>query len=171
MFSGVVCFHALSEATSTGCVIITDNGNLVKKVAFPSEVLPLHGALASLGGIRRRRPGRAGARPSVRRPAADVALLALPLTALAQLTMTMGFIFLLGTWHVFVRDTAQLWRIISMAWMFMSPVFWEPELMVHKFGTWSKLLFGLNPAYPLQVAHQFQAPSSGTAAAADWRPA
>ncbi|MBZ0152497.1 MAG: ABC transporter permease [Planctomycetes bacterium] len=154
MFSGVVCFHALTEATSTGCVIITDNGNLVKKVAFPSEVLPLHGALASLVvfGVGALVTLVLGLAFGVLRP--TWLLLALPLTAFAQLTMTMGFIFLLGTWHVFVRDTAQLWRILSMAWMFMSPVFWHIEDLA-KLPPWVvTLLTNFNPAYPLIQAHR-----------------
>ena len=36
LFSGVIVFHSIIEATTQCCSIVVDNGNLVKKVAFPS---------------------------------------------------------------------------------------------------------------------------------------
>ncbi|MBX3462900.1 MAG: ABC transporter permease [Planctomycetes bacterium] len=155
LFSGVIAFHALVESTSQSCSIVVDNGNLVKKVAFPSEVLLVHVSVVSLviylvGAVV---VVVAGLLTGVLQP--GPLLLALPLVLLVQGVMTLGLGLLLSSLNVFIRDIAQLWRIATMAWMFVSPVFWEPALMQGKFPAWvTGVMFGVNPAFPLLQAHR-----------------
>jgi len=154
LFSGVIVFYSILEATNQGCVIIVDNGNLVKKVAFPSEVLLVHVALVSLviylvGAVVCLVAGLiAGAMHP------GWTLLALPLVLVVQFMMTLGLGMFLANINVFIRDVAQLWRIFTMAWMFLSPVFWRPQLMHDQLPQWADLIFLVNPAYPLIQAHR-----------------
>lgn len=157
LFSGIVLFHALVEATTTCCGIVVANGNLVKKVAFPSEVLPIHVGLVSLVIYT------AGALVSV---AASVitgtwtpgwGLLALPLVMIVQFIMIVGMGLLLGNSNVFVRDVSQLWRIFGMAWMFLTPVFWVPSMLYNALGSGSAvpgIMMNANPAFPLIMAQR-----------------
>jgi lipopolysaccharide transport system permease protein len=48
LFSGVIAFTALNEGITRSCTCVVDNGNLVKKVAFPSELLPVPLIMVSL---------------------------------------------------------------------------------------------------------------------------
>ena len=155
LFSGVIVFHSLIEATTQCCQIVVDNGNLVKKVAFPSEVLPIHVGAVSLVlycvGAVVCLP--AGMLAGVLHP--GWALLALPLVLVVQFVMTIGIGLLLANLYVFVRDTAQLWRLITMTWMFLSPVFWMPSQLAEKLPPWGMALLSHgNPAYPLIQAHR-----------------
>jgi lipopolysaccharide transport system permease protein len=157
LFSGIVLFHALVEATTTCCGIVVANGNLVKKVAFPSEVLPIHVGLVSLVIYT------AGALVSI---AASVitgtwtpgwGLLALPLVMIVQFIMIVGMGLLLGNSNVFVRDVSQLWRIFGMAWMFLTPVFWVPSMLYNALGSDSAvpdIMMNVNPAFPLIMAQR-----------------
>lgn len=156
MFSGVIVFHAVIEATTTCCSIIVANGNLVKKVAFPSEVLPVHVAVVSLvlygvGAIVYLVAGLSLGHLSI-----GPLLLALPLVLLVQFVMTVGLGLLLANAEVFVRDVSQLWRIVGTAWMFVSPVFWYPSMFLEKFDdpTVPNLFFTLNPLFGLMQAHR-----------------
>ncbi|MFK7739102.1 MAG: ABC transporter permease [Planctomycetota bacterium] len=155
LFSGVIVFHALTEATSSCCNIIVQNGNLVKKVAFPSEVLPVHVSMISvvlylIGAVVCLTVGVASGQFGF-----GVHLLGLPLVVLVQFIFVLGLGMLLANANVFVRDVSQLWRIISMAWMFTSPVFWTPDMIVEKLGDKADILFTLNPAYSMLMAQRY----------------
>ena len=63
---------------------------------------------------------------------------------------------MLANANVFIRDVQQFWRIFSMAWFFLSPVFWDPTMMRSLIGdpTLTSLAFNANPAYSLLMAHR-----------------
>lgn len=156
LFSGVIMFHALVEATSTCCGIVVANGNLVKKVAFPSEALPVHIGLVSVviylvGAIV---CIIAGMISGVFTP--GLTLLALPLVAIVQFVMVIGIGLLLANANVFVRDVGQLWRIFTMAWMFLSPIFWMPKMLyeVMPDSIIPDIMVNANPAYSLIMANR-----------------
>ncbi|MCA8966305.1 MAG: ABC transporter permease [Planctomycetes bacterium] len=157
LFSGVILFHSLVEATTQSCSVVVANGNLVKKVAFPSELLVLPVVLSSLVLylVGAAVCVVAGVWLDVLHP--GLLLLALPLVLLIQLVYSTGLGLLLANLDVFVRDTSQLWRVLTMAWMFLTPVFWEPKNFLGLFGEheWvGHLLFNLNSAYPLLMAQR-----------------
>lgn len=158
LFTGVVVFASLTEAASMCCQVVVDNGNLVKKVAFPSEVLPLVpclssvvvylvGAVVALG---------AGLAFGVLQP--GLSLLAWPLVLLVQFVLTLGLGLLLANGYVFVRDLSQVWRIVVMAWQFLSPVFWTPQLLQDRLAPHAPWAVGVleygNPMYALIMAHR-----------------
>lgn len=160
LFSGVLVFTSLNEGLTRSCTAVVDNGNLVKKVAFPSQLLPVHliliGLMVYLVGASV--CVAAGTAYGVLQP--GWSLLLLPVVLVVQFLFTYGFGLLLANLHVFSRDTSHLWGILSTAWMFLSPVFWYPAMFADKFGSADGVpsvlgtLLALNPAYPLLQAHR-----------------
>lgn len=157
LFSGVIMFYALVEATSSCCQVVVANGNLVKKVAFPSEALPIHVGMVSVvlylvGAVVCIAAGLiSGAF------APGWTILALPLVVAVQFVMVIGMGLLLANANVFVRDVQQLWRIFTMAWMFLTPVFWVPKQLYDALGEDSivpSIMMNANPAYPLVMAQR-----------------
>jgi ABC-type polysaccharide/polyol phosphate export permease len=56
---------------------------------------------------------------------------------------------------VFVRDVVQLWRIVAMAWMFVTPVFWDMRLMARNLPpSLVPWLENGNPFFALLQAHR-----------------
>ena len=130
MFVGVVVWAAFGESLGRGCSVIVDNGNLIKKLAFPTEVLPLNIVLANivtmLFGI-----GMflvATTFTSVW-PAAGIELVWIPVLLVLQILFTYGLTMFLATLQVFLRDTAQVVSILVTVWMFVTPLFWVPEII------------------------------------------
>lgn len=163
LFSGVIAFTGLTEGLMRSCTAVVDNGNLVKKVAFPSELLPVPPILVALMVYL---VGAAvcvtvGLVYGVLQP--GFTLLLLPVVLLIQFTMTLGLGLVLATLQVFARDTSHLWGILSTAWLFLTPVFWYPSQLPVEFGSALQSLFAFNPAYPLLQAHRLALGAQDTA--------
>lgn len=152
MFAGIVVWASVSESLTRGCSSIVDNGNLIKKLAFPAEVLPLNITLVSqitlvfalvvfgLGCLLT---------PVWPAPGPQIAwaVVLLPLQAL----FCFGLALLLATLQVFLRDTLQVVAVMVTVWMFWTPLFWIPELMGSSIRPFLPLL-ELNPVYHLVQA-------------------
>lgn len=157
LFSGVIMFHALVEATNQCCGIIVSNGNLVKKVVFPSECLPVHVALVSVVIYLVGAVVLIAAGIFTGKFLPGWGMLALPLVMFVQFVFVVGLGLLLANANVFVRDVSQLWRIFSMAWMFLSPIFWMPEMLFDAMGKDSAIpaiMMNANPAFSMIMAHR-----------------
>lgn len=162
LFSGTLGFSTLTEATTNHCGVVVGNGNLVKKVAFPSEVLPLPGTLVSLSTWLVGVAVVWVAWAVCAMCGLDVAtmqfswnLLLLPVTLLIQFVMILGIGLFLANLYVFVRDIRHIWGIVTMVWMFLSPVFWAPATVVEKLGEeMANVLFTFNPAYSLLMSQR-----------------
>jgi lipopolysaccharide transport system permease protein len=138
---------SLSEATSS---LIT-GGNLIKKVLFPAEVLPIVSVLANmvhfLLGLVILAVFMAGFAhaPNV------AALPWFPVVVLVQLVFTIGLSLVLSSLAVHFRDIRDLVANVLTLWFFATPIIY-PYFMpgVGRF-LW---LFRLNPFYHLAVSYQ-----------------
>lgn len=122
LFSGLLVFNFFSECLGRAPLMIVGNPNYVKKVVFPLETLSfvLVGAagfhfLASLLVWLLFYIVFFGA------PAIQV--LYLPLVLVPLLLLTLGFIWILASLGVYLRDVAQVVTAVIPALMLLSPVF------------------------------------------------
>jgi ABC-type polysaccharide/polyol phosphate export permease len=152
MFCGMVAWAALGESLARGTTVIVDNGNLIKKLAFPSELLPLNVVLASLVmmlfGVAM---FLVATWVTPVWPAPGWSLLWIPAILVLQALFTYGLVLLLSTLQVFLRDTSQIVAMAVTVWMFLTPIFWVPELLGAKIERYLALVRG-NPAYHLVAA-------------------
>lgn len=128
MFIGVVVWAAFGESLGRGCNIIVENGNLIKKLAFPSETLPLNIVLVNIVTMMF---GVAmfllGTFTTSVWAAPGIELVWIPVLILLQALFTYGLVLILATMQVFLRDTVQVVSIAVTVWMFLTPLFWVPE--------------------------------------------
>ena len=124
MLSGVLVVTSFMEATSRACTVVVDNGNLVKKVAFPCELLPVHvggvAIMVFLVGVLLLLT--LGLSTGVARIGANIFLW--PLVLIAHVVMALGFGLALACIHVFMRDAAYIWGMLGQALMLLSPTFY-----------------------------------------------
>ena len=153
MFVGIMAWAAIAEALMRGTNAIVENGNLIKKLAFPSEILPLNVALVGLVTLSFAMgvfivvclvtPVWAAPGPE---------LLWIPVILLEQAVFTFGLVLLLSTLHVFFRDIGQVVAALSTVWMFATPLFWVPLAVVMPgIERWLPLIKA-NPIYHLAQA-------------------
>jgi len=149
MFVGITVWATIAETLNRGANVIVDNGNLIKKLAFPSEILPLNVTLVGLVtqlfavGVF---VVACFATPLW--PAPGPALAWLPVLLVLQCLFTYGLALLLAALQVFLRDTVQLVGILTTVWMFVTPLFWTPAVLPPKIASYLPLVEA-NPAYHL----------------------
>ena len=123
LFAGVLAWSFYVEGASRACTVIVDNGNLVKKVAFPCEVLPVHPVLTAglvylVGVVVMLACGAALGAVHV-----GGAIAAFPLVLLVHCVFTVGIGLFLAALQVFMRDASHLLSIAHQALMFASGTF------------------------------------------------
>ena len=152
MFCGIMSYAAISEGVTRGANTFIENGNLIKKLAFPAEILPLN---ISLVGTVTHCFALAvfllGCTLTPIWTAPTWAVLWIPVILFLQLVFVYGFALLLSTMQVFLRDTAQLVGIVMTVWMFVTPLFWVPELMGESIVPYLGMIEN-NPLYHLVAA-------------------
>lgn len=152
MFCAMISWSALADALGRGTNVIVENGNLIKKLVFPAELLPLNTVLSALVMML------FGVGIFVLAtiftpvwPAPGWPLLWIPVLVFLQGLFSYGLVLLLSTMQVFLRDTAQIVGMVTTVWMFLTPVFWVPELMGESLERHLTLIRA-NPAYHLVSA-------------------
>lgn len=130
----------ISFATST----LTSNANLVSKIYFPREVLPLSALLAQVFDTVIGLAALVFLLPFLG-VTLQVQLLWVPLLLLLLLTLTAGATLFLSCANLFFRDVKYIVQVLLTFGIFFTPVFFEPAMMGRK----GAALLGLNPVSPL----------------------
>jgi ABC-type polysaccharide/polyol phosphate export permease len=107
---------------------IVSNANLIKKVYFPREVLPLALNLSNLLNFLLAFLVLFAMLFIFRVPLSRWIWL-LPIVVLTQLLFTLGLSFILATAYVFYRDTGMIMDVVILAWFFVTPIFYPIDIL------------------------------------------
>lgn len=121
---GLVAWFWFSDAVGMGAHAVTGSAYLVKKVAFPVELLPLAPVMASLL-VHLALLALLVLGLFVSGHAAGARLLHLPLYMLATATLACGLSYWLSALHVFHRDVAQTAVLLLQIWFWLTPIIWS----------------------------------------------
>jgi lipopolysaccharide transport system permease protein len=140
VFIGLSVFQFFSDSFNRACTVVTDNPNLVTKVVFPVEVLPVSTVFAAFfvllfnlalcccvvlaGGMK-----------------LGLSVLVLPILFLEMFLLASGFSFFLSALGVYFRDLSQLVGLLMGAMVFLIPVFFPASAFPVRF----KFLVDYNP--------------------------
>jgi lipopolysaccharide transport system permease protein len=144
LFCGLLPWTAFQESLQQSASVVVAHSNLVKRVVFPLEALPLAQTLASLAGQLFGTIALIIACLVIRREL-HATVLWLPLLLVPQLLLTLGGAWLVASLGVFIRDTAQALALILMAWMYLTPIIYPEHVVPERFHG----LLELNPFTPL----------------------
>ena len=142
LLSGIVLFNFFNEAVSMGMTSITSNASLIKKVYMPKYIYPVSRVCSSLINFMLAiiplflvmLVTGTPFRPS---------LLLLVFDILCLLGFVTGMGLLLSTAMTFFQDTQFLWTVLSMIWMYLTPLFYPESIIPAQFLT----LYHINPMY------------------------
>ncbi len=150
LLSGLLAWNLFSTSLGLASRSVVDNGNLVNKVYFPRELLPIASIGTALvdfvlqavvlgmfmGAFRYRFWG-----PN---------MLLLPLALLALLTFTLALAFWAGAFNVRYRDTQHLLALALLIWFWFTPVVYPSGYLATRLG--NKHVFGIS-FYHLMLAN------------------
>lgn len=142
LLSGIVCFNFFSEATGMALTSIVGNSSLITKVYMPKYIYPLSRVLSSaINLLMSLIPLMMVA--LLTRTAIRPAILLLPLGLVCLLGFCLGVGLILATMMVFFRDTQFLWGVVSLLWMYATPIFYPESIIPERFI----LIYKCNPLY------------------------
>ena len=139
---GIVCFNFFNEASTMALTSIVGNAALITKVYVPKYIYPLSRVLSSTVNLLLSLiPLFAvmlftGAQ-------VRLALLLLPFGMICLFLFSLGVGMFLATTMVFFRDTQFLWGVVSMLWMYLTPIIYPESIIPDSIMP----LYKCNPLY------------------------
>ena len=156
MLAGIVVWASFAETVSRATNCLVENSNLIQKVVFPSEVLPVYLTTSSLINMTIGFPvvlagvgwfilfpdvpdvdvaalvqgGKEILPEPPHRPLAiGLSLVSIPVLMVAQGIFTAGLGYFLSTLNLILRDTYHLVGVFVMVWMFGTPIFYPAKMV------------------------------------------
>ena len=144
LLAALLPWNFFALVTNLGMGAITNNSGLVRRVAFPREVLVFSNALHACVqfGIEM------GLLCVVLLIAGSPILPWLPLVVVVSAILAVfasGFALALSTLSVYFRDLTYLWTIFIQVLFFLTPVVYSPDLLKDRAPEWADRLLQLNP--------------------------
>lgn len=142
LLSGIVMFNFFSESTSLTMNSIISSAALIKKVYVPQYIYPLTRTISSVINLMISMiPLLAAVLISGIRPTASTLLIIIPILCISIFCLGLGMI--LATLMTFFRDTQYLWGVVSMIWMYLTPIFYPVSILPDQVAWVMKI----NPLY------------------------
>ncbi len=137
LIAGLLPWNYCSEAVIGGTRSVIDNANLIKKVFFPREVLPLVCVFSSMVNYLLSLPMMFLVMIVVQMVYAPLGgrlnfswtIAYLPVLLFIQTLFLAGVALFLSTVAVFFRDTVHLIGILMQFWFFLTPVFYSLDFV------------------------------------------
>jgi ABC-2 type transport system permease protein len=153
LLSGLLVWNLFSTGLPSATGSIVGNSAIVKKVAFPREILPMAAVGASLVHFFLQGCVMLAALVAFRYSPSPGYLLLVPVALFALLLFTCALGILLSAVNVYLRDTQHLLELALLAWFWGTPIVYQYRLVADRLGenTW---LYRLNPITPIVLTFQ-----------------
>ncbi|MGZ8867650.1 MAG: ABC transporter permease [Thermoanaerobaculia bacterium] len=151
LFCGLLPWTWFSASLLESSGVLISGGNLIKKVLFPAEVLPIVTVLANMVHFFFGLAILVVFLVWFRAPITPLELLWFPVAVLVQLILTLGFALILAALTVHFRDVRDIIGNLMTFWFFATPIIYpyNAEGMIDKI--W---LLNFNPFTHLAITYQ-----------------
>ena len=150
MFCGILPWTWFSSSLLESSNVLIAGGNLIKKVLFPAEVLPIVTVLANLVHFCLGLPILIAFLIYYRAPLHASELAWFPVVVLVQLLLTLGLALIVSALTVHLRDIKDILSNLLTFWFFATPIIY-PLATAPALG---RVFLNLNPFTHLAVSYQ-----------------
>lgn len=148
LFVGLLPWSWFATSITNATSAIVGNAGLIRKVYFPTEILPLVNVTANLINYLLSLPVLLGFMLFFRVPITWT-ILQLPILIAIQFLFTLGIALIFATVNTYFRDIEQLLSSLLLAWFYLTPVFYQETMIPIEFRKW----FLLNPMVSLMAGY------------------
>lgn len=144
MLCGLIPWNFFALMNNLGLGAISSNAGLVRRVAFPREILVFANVLHAMVQFSI----ELGLLCIVLLIAGSPLLPWIPLAVLTGLFLAMfgaGFALALSALAVYFRDMAYLWAILMQMWFFATPIVYPPKQIEDRVPGWAEWTLEANP--------------------------
>ena len=153
LLSGLLVWNLFSTGLPGATGSIVGNAAIVKKVAFPREILAIASVGAALVHFFLQGCVLLLALIAFRYPPSPGYFLLVPVALFALLLFTSALGILLAAVNVYLRDTQHLLELVLLAWFWGTPIVYQYRLVADRLGD-KAWLYRLNPVTPIVLTFQ-----------------
>jgi ABC-type polysaccharide/polyol phosphate export permease len=150
LFCGILPWTWFSSSLVEAANVLISGGNLIKKVLFPAEILPIVTVLANMVHFMLGLPILGMFLIYYRAPLQWSELSWFPAVVLVQLLMTIGLALVLSALTVHFRDIKDILSNLLTFWFFATPIIYPMTIAPGK----GRTLLNLNPFTHLAISYQ-----------------
>jgi len=154
LFVALVPWIFFSSCVTGGATSILNSGDMIKKIYFPREVMPIAYVTSAFVNMILTFVVVfavlivSGYGMNVR------ALLYLPIIMIVEYLLGLGIALLTSALTVFFRDLAYILGIVAMAWQFLTPVMYSQEMVEEALPAGMLKIWNMNPMTPMINAYR-----------------
>jgi len=141
LFVALIPWIFFSGTITGGCVCLSDGAQLIKKIYFPREVLPIAYTISSFLNMLYGFIVIFAVIIVMGYGVNFMALLYLPIIMFIEFMLTLGFALLVSAVTVYFNDLQHILQIVMMSWQFLTPVMYADEMIPDEL----KPIWNMNP--------------------------
>lgn len=150
LFVALVPWIFFSTCLSGGTTVIFSQQDMVKKIYFPREVLPLSFTISQFVNMLLSFIVIFVVVLCSGTPLVPAALAYLPAIMLIEFVLALGITYIVSACNVYFRDLEHILGIVSMAWMYLTPILYSVEMIPKQYLQ----LFYFNPMTFVIIAYR-----------------
>jgi ABC-2 type transport system permease protein len=156
LFVALVPWMFFSASLTGGASCVITSQDMVKKIYFPREVLPIAYTTAAFINMLLTFIVVFAVLIVSGFGVNLVAVLYMPIIMIVEYLLALGIAFLASAVSVYFRDLQYILSIVAMAWQFLTPVMYSQQMVEEQLATHPQLLkiWNLNPTTPLINAYR-----------------
>lgn len=154
LFVAIVPWIFVSTCFTGGTRVIIDQQDMVKKIHFPREVLPISFVTSQFVNMLLTFIVIFAVLIITGHGLNPLALLCLPLVFIVNYLLCLGIVFFSSAITVYLRDMEMIFNVIAMGWMYLCPIIYSEDRVAELSEPLQKLYYIINPVTPLIVAYR-----------------